>query len=122
MVAGSYELGAPSHRGMRLFEGFFFWRGWGGVEDPLIPQSLTPLTVGLILGAALRDVGAEHGADSWVRGEAPGELLAVWVPAVVLSQVSGKQEESRAAVESSGGGGARFTPAARLTCRSKPRV
>lgn len=83
MVAGSYEPGAPSHRDVRLLEVF-------------------PLTVGLILGAALRDVGAEHGADPRVRGEAPGELLAVWVPAVVLSQVSGKQTKSRAAVGRSG--------------------
>lgn len=51
-----------------------------------------PLTVGLVLGAALRDVGAEHHPDSGVHGEAPGELLAVWIPTVVLSQVSGKQK------------------------------
>lgn len=53
-----------------------------------------PLTVGLILGAALRDVGAEHHPDSGVHGEAPGELLAIWIPTVVLSQVSGKQKKS----------------------------
>lgn len=52
-----------------------------------------PLTVGLVLGAALRDVGAEHHPDSGVHGEAPGELLAVWIPTVVLSQVSAETEE-----------------------------
>lgn len=72
-------------------------------------RSLT-LTVGLILGAALRDVGAEHHADSGVRGEAPGEFLAIWIPTVVLSQVSGKQKksvgyplEARTGVGASGG-------------------
>lgn len=54
---------------------------------------MDPLTVGLILGAAKRDVGAEHHTDSGVHGEAPGEFLAVWIPTVVLSQVSGKQEK-----------------------------
>lgn len=54
---------------------------------------MDPLTVGLILGAALRDVGAEHHTDSGVHGEAPGELLAVWIPTVVLSQVSAKQKK-----------------------------
>lgn len=53
-----------------------------------------PLTVGLILGATLRDVGAEHHADSGVRGEAPGEFLAIRIPTVVLSQVSGKETKS----------------------------
>lgn len=52
-----------------------------------------PLTVGLILSATLRDVGAEHHADSGVHGEAPGEFLAIWIPTVVLSQVSGKQKK-----------------------------
>lgn len=53
-----------------------------------------PLTVGLVLSAALRDVGAEHHADSGVCGEAPGKFLAIWIPTVVLSQVSGKQKKS----------------------------
>lgn len=47
------------------------------------------------MGAALRDVVAGHGADSWVRCEAPWELLAIWIPTVVFSQVPGKHGESR---------------------------
>lgn len=52
------------------------------------------LTVGFALGAALGDVGAEHRPDPRVGGEAPGELLAIWIPAVVLAQVSGKHKTS----------------------------
>lgn len=44
----------------------------------------------LVLGAALRDVGAEHCVDSWVRSKAPGEFFAIWIPTVILSQVPGK--------------------------------
>lgn len=57
-------------------------------------RAVEALTVGLVLGAALRDVGAEHGTDSWVCSEAPGGFLAIWIAAVVFSQVSGKHRES----------------------------
>lgn len=46
----------------------------------------------LVRGAALRDVGAGHCADSWVRSEAPREFLAIWISTVVFSQVPGKPE------------------------------
>lgn len=48
----------------------------------------------LVLGAALRDVGAEHCAYSRVRREAPGEFLAIWISTVVFSQVPVKQRHS----------------------------
>lgn len=54
-------------------------------------EAVKYLTVRLILGATLRDVGAEHYADSWVCRETPGEFLAIWIPTVVFSQVSEKQ-------------------------------
>jgi len=47
-----------------------------------------------VLGAALRDIGAEHCADPRVCSEAPGEFLTIWIPAVVLSQVPGKHRET----------------------------
>lgn len=76
------------------------------------------LTIGLILGATLRDVGAEHHADSWVCCETPGKFLTIWIPTVVLAQVSGKQKKS-AGVGRSGGSVYAGGP---LTCRSKPEV
>lgn len=52
------------------------------------------LTIGFTLGAALRDVGAEHGAHSRVRCEAPGEFLAIWIPTEVFPQVPAQQGKS----------------------------
>ena len=40
------------------------------------------------LDTTLRDVGAEHHADSGVSGEAPWVILSIWVPTIVLFQVS----------------------------------
>lgn len=57
-------------------------------------KAVESLTAGLVLGAALRDVGAQHRADSWVRREAPGGFLAIWIPTVVFSQVSGKHRKN----------------------------
>lgn len=60
-------------------------------------QSLTRL----VLGAALRDVGAQHGAYSRVRCKAPWEFLAIWIPAVVFFQIPGKQQEMYSGYEKS---------------------
>lgn len=69
---------------------FLFFLLFLNVSD----EAVGSLTAGLVLGAALRDVGAEHRADSWVHREAPGGFLAIWIPTVVFSQVSGKHRES----------------------------
>lgn len=54
-------------------------------------KAVEPLTTDrLVVGAALGDVGAEHHGDSWVCSEAPGGILTIWIPTVVLSQVPGK--------------------------------
>lgn len=57
-------------------------------------KALDCLTTGFILGATLRDVGAEHSADSWVCCEAPGEFLAIWIPTEVFPQVPAQQGKS----------------------------
>lgn len=62
-----------------------------------VPIILESLTVGIGLGAALRDVGAEHRAHSGVRSEAPREFSAIWIPTVVFSQVPGNTK-SRPAI------------------------
>lgn len=80
------------------------------------------LTLGFVLGAALGDVGAEHRADPWVGGEAPGELLAIWIPTVVLSQVSAKHKASAAAAVVAQVWDRAEAPLTPLTCRRRPEV
>lgn len=51
-----------------------------------------------VLGATLRDINAEHCADSWVCSEAPGEFLTIWISTVVFSQVPGKEEKKKKSI------------------------
>ena len=57
-------------------------------------HSLTLRNGWVALDSTLRDVGAEGGAHLVVSGEAPWELLSVWVTAIVLFQVPDRQRSS----------------------------
>lgn len=78
----------------------------------------------LVLGAALRDVVAEHCADSWVCSEAPWEFLSIWIPAVVFSEVSGNHKESHPVIcmEISACRWVSVWMTAWLTCRGRIQV